>query len=66
MASVLTSSVLASPGTPSSRQWPRLKSADQELLDHLVLADDHARELVEDAVVGLVQAVDGGGRGWRA
>ena len=23
-ASVLTSSVLASPGTPSSRQWPRL------------------------------------------
>ncbi len=25
-ASVLIISVLASPGTPSSRQWPRLKS----------------------------------------
>jgi hypothetical protein len=39
-ASVLTMSVLARPGTPSSRQCPRVKMAANNLLDHLVLADD--------------------------
>ena len=39
-ASVLTISVLARPGTPSSRQWPRVKMAANNLLDHVALADD--------------------------
>ena len=39
-ASVLTISVLASPGTPTSRQWPRVKMAANNLLDHVALADD--------------------------
>ena len=47
-ASVLIISVFARPGTPSSRQWPRLKSADQQLFDDLVLADDDARKLLFD------------------
>ena len=33
-------SVLARPGTPSSRQWPPGQQADQQPLDHAVLADD--------------------------
>jgi hypothetical protein len=36
------------------------EQADQQLLDHLALADDHPRQLGEDAIVRLVQAVDGG------
>ena len=46
-ASVLIISVLARPGTPSSRQWPR-RTGDQQLLDDLVLADDHLRKLCDD------------------
>ena len=37
---VLIISVLASPGTPSNRQCPRLNRRDQQLLDHVALADD--------------------------
>ena len=39
LASVLISSVLASPGTPTSRQWPR-EDCRQQQLDHRFLADD--------------------------
>ncbi len=46
LASVLTISVLARPGTPSSKQWPRVKMAANNLLDHLVLADDDLLQLL--------------------
>ena len=54
-ASVRISSVLASPGTPTSRQCPRAKMRDQQLLDHLLLADDHPAQLLGDQPVGLVE-----------
>ena len=37
---MLTINVLASPGTPTSRQCPRVKIGGEDLLDHVVLADD--------------------------
>ena len=40
-ASALTISVLASPGTPTSKACEPVRRADQQLVDHLVLADDH-------------------------
>ena len=49
-ASVRTSSVLARPGTPISRQWPRREDGDQHLVDHLLLADDHFGHLFDDGV----------------
>ena len=39
-ASALTISVLARPGTPTSRACEPVKRTDQQLVDHLVLADD--------------------------
>jgi hypothetical protein len=39
------------------------EEADQKLLDHLLLADDHPAELGEDRVVGGVQPLDGRGLG---
>ena len=49
-ASVRTASVLASPGTPSSRMWPPVSMPDEQALDHGVLADDPAGHLLEDAL----------------
>ena len=34
---------------------------DQQLLDHLVLADDHLRELLEDLLAGFIELANGGG-----
>ena len=39
-ATVLTSSVLASPGTPTSKHVAAGEQADEQLLDDVVLADD--------------------------
>ena len=58
-ASVRIISVLARPGTPTSRQWPRAKMRDQQLLDHLLLADDHFGQARRDAAIGFVQLLDG-------
>ena len=54
-ASVLIISVLASPGTPSSRQWPRLNSAISSSSMTCVLADDHLGKLLANAVDGRRQ-----------
>ena len=43
-ASLLTSSVLARPGTPISRRVPAGEQADRQPLDDVVLADDDAAE----------------------
>ena len=69
-ASVEMVRVLASPGTPMVRQWPRANSADEHLLDHLVLADDDLVDLLHQGVAGLGDAANrflgthlgGGGR----
>ena len=58
-ASVLTVSVLARPGTPSSSTWPPARSADEQALEHRVLADDDALDLVQrglERVARLVEA----------
>ena len=55
-ARVETVSVLASPGTPIVRQWPAGEQADQHLLDHLVLADDHLVDFLDQGVAGLGHA----------
>ena len=47
-ARVLIVSVLARPGTPSSRMWPPAQQADEDALEHRVLADDHAADLEQD------------------
>ena len=47
-ASVLTVSVFARPGTPSSSTWPVGEERDEQPLEHRVLADDHALDLVQD------------------
>ena len=60
-ASVLIINVLAKPGTPSSRQWPRLNSAISSSSITCVLADDHLRELVQNFFAGFVQFTNGGG-----
>ena len=53
-ASELISSVLARPGTPSKQRVPAGEHRDQHLLDHVVLADDDFRQLVAQAVIGLL------------
>ena len=45
-ASVLTISVLARPGTPTSRQWPRVKIAAKICSITSSLADDHLLQLL--------------------
>ena len=47
-ASVRTSIVLPSPGTPSSSAWPLAMQADQRLADEFVLADDDLLDLALD------------------
>ena len=49
-ASVSAASVLARPGTDSSRQWPRAQQADEQPLEQAGLADDHLAQLEEDAL----------------
>ena len=71
-ARVLIISVLASPGTPSSMQCPRLKKRNQQFLDDVVLADDHLGELLDDLAPrraefldsGALAAGPAGGRSW--
>ena len=57
-ASVLIISVLASPGTPSSRQCPRLKSAISSWSMTSVLPDDDAGHLLRDLLVGPMQSLN--------
>ena len=45
----LTSSVFASPGAPVIRQWPPANKRDEDLLDHLLLADDHLAQFRENS-----------------
>ena len=49
-ASDLTSSVLARPGAPVIRQCPPREHGDQQLLDHVLLADDDLGQLGADAL----------------
>ena len=52
-ASVRTASVLARPGTPSSRMWPPVSRPIEEAIEHDALADDDAFHLgVEGAETG--------------
>ena len=50
--SVLIISVLARPGTPSSKQCPRLKSEISSSSITCVLADDHFGQLLQDLLAG--------------
>ena len=50
VARVSTASVLATPGTPSSRQCPRASRRDEHPLDQPVLADDHPLDLEQRAL----------------
>jgi len=38
-------SVLASPGTPSKRQWPRASTGDEQLFDHILLTNHRFGQL---------------------
>ncbi len=52
---VLTSSVLARPGTPTRRQWPRLNRAMSSCSDDLGLADDDLADLFFHLAIGLTE-----------
>jgi len=61
---------LGQAGTPTNRQCPRAKERHQQLLDDIMLADDHFGKLGDDAAIGFVQLLDGsqsssGGMGCR-
>ena len=57
--SVLIINVLASPGTPSSRQCPRLNSEISNSSITCGLADDHLAQLVDDLLAGAAELLDG-------
>ncbi len=57
-ASLLTSSVLASPGTPISSAWPRANRQIAQPLDDTVLADDDPGQLLPQPGVGVPQMID--------
>ena len=57
-AIVRTISVFAVPGSPVIRQWPPTNSADQDLVEHFVLPDDHLADLRENAVAHGMKAFD--------
>ncbi len=59
-ARVRIMSVLARPGTPTSRQWPRAKMAMSSSSRTLLLADDDLAHLLADAAIAVVEALDGG------
>ena len=58
LASVEIISVLARPGTPTSRQWPAAEHRLHQQLDDRVLADDHLVQLGEHLGLGLVEVLD--------
>ena len=55
----LTSSVLASPGAPVMRQWPLYEQGDQQLLNHLLLADDYFGQFRLNAGAARDDLLDG-------
>ena len=57
-ASLLTISVLASPGTPIKQRVPAGEQADRQPLDHVVLADDHPAQLLAQPGIGIPQMID--------
>ncbi len=57
-AMVRTSSVLAVPGRPVIRQWPPTNRRDHHLLQHLLLAHDHAAHLRHNFGLHLAEALD--------
>ena len=60
LAKVETSSVLASPGTPTSRAWPLAEHRDEQFLDDRVLADDDLAQFGLHVVIALLELFDGG------
>ena len=54
-ASVETSSVLARPGTPTSRQWPFAKRAVRSSFDDLFLPDDDLPQLRQDGAARVFE-----------
>ena len=64
-ASVRTSSVLARPGHAGQQAVPAGEQRDQQLIDHLLLADDDLAQLVADAAAAFDDTGDDflGGRG---
>ena len=56
-ASVCTSSVFASPGTPTIRLLPPTNSVSSTSDDHLVLADDRLAELGDDLLAADLHPV---------
>ena len=58
-ASVRIISVLARPGTPTSRQCPRANSAISSCSITSLLADDALGDFVGDAAIGFAEALDG-------
>ncbi len=69
-AMVRTISVLARPGTPIIRQWPRANSAVSRSIDDVLLADDDLGDLFLELLAGRAEAGDGlqvaRGRGGRS
>ena len=57
-ARLVTSEVLASPGTPTSKPWPLGEERDQQQLDHLLLADDAPPQLLDDLLPRFGKARD--------
>ena len=57
-ASVRTSIVLPSPGTPSSSTWPPAKKRHEHAFQDLLLADHHLAHLVPDAAEGGFKLLD--------
>ncbi len=58
-ASVRIISVLANPGTPTSKQWPRAKIEIKSSSMTLLLAHDHFAEFVSDLLKRFVQLLHG-------
>ena len=56
--SVRTSSVFAVPGKPGDQAMAADEQRDHHLLDHFILADDHAANLRDNVVAHLLKAVD--------
>ena len=54
----LTISVLARPGTPTSRTWPAGEDRRQDQLDHLALADDDLVQFGDHDVARVSEFVE--------
>ena len=57
-AMVRTISVLAVPGKPVIRQCPPTNKRGEDLIEHLILADDHLAHLGKDAVAHRMEPFD--------